>query len=373
MKIDRKIVYIFSSILLVILSLLLFYPFKYLNIIVALVLLIGAIIVYLFIKKRKNISINRNDVILIVSISGITYLMGYYLLGLKFGFLKTLYPINISNVFTYLMPITLIIITFEYIRYALISYENKVVNVLVFITSVILEVLIVSSLTRISTFNQLMDVVALTFVPSIVTTFLYDYLVRNYGSLPNIVYRLITTIYLYLIPIVPNVPGSIFALIKLFFPLVILFIVKMLYEKKEKIALKKNDAWSYVIYGTLFTFLLSTTLVFSGQLTYSAVVIATESMTGTLNKGDIVFYKQYQGEEITEKEIIIFEENGVLVVHTVVEKVDIDGEIRYYTKGDFNLDRDPGYRTSEDIVGKTTIKVPYIGYITLWLNEMFNE
>ena len=78
---------------------------------------------------------------------------------------------------------------------------------------------------------------------------------------------------------------------KLFVPLLILFIVKLLYEKKEKVALKRNDAWSSVIYGVVFVFVLAVTMVFSNQFAYGAVVIATESMTGELNKGDIVFYK----------------------------------------------------------------------------------
>ena len=310
---------------------------------------------------------------MIVILSSATYLTAYYLFGLRFGFYKTDYPFNVDNVLNYLIPITINIICFEYIRYALLSYESKIINTLVFITAIILEILMVSSLTNISSFNKFMDVVALTFIPAIVSNVLYTYVCKNYGHLPNIIFRLMITLNLYIIPVVPAIPESLFVLIKLFVPLLVLFIVKLLYEKKEKVALKKKDTWAYILYGIAFAFVLSMTMVFSCQFTYGAIVIATESMTGELNVGDVVLYKEYSGEKIEEQEIIIFKENNVLVVHRVVEIVNIDGETRYYTKGDFNLDRDAGYRVDGNIVGKTIMKCPYVGYVTLWLNEMFNE
>ena len=373
MNIDRKIVYTFSSGLLLFLSLLLFYPYNYLYLIIAIILFAGAVIVFKFIKKRKNTSINKKEVLLILTISAVTYLMAYYLLGIEYGFSNTLKPLDVLSVFTCIIPIAITIVLFEYIRFALISYESKLVDSLVYVSSVILEVLLVSTLVKIATFNDFIDLIALTFVPSIVLNLLYDYVSKQYGIIPNIVYRLITTLYLYIIPFVPNVPESIFAIIKIFVPLLILFIVKILYEKKEKIALKKKDTWAYILYGVVFVFVLSLTAIFSCQFTYGAVVIATESMTGELNKGDIVFYKEYSGEEIKEDEIILFKENDALIVHRVVEIVDINGEIRYYTKGDFNEDRDPGYREEKDIVGKTNIKCPYVGYVTLWLLELFEK
>ena len=50
---DKKILYIFSLSLLFILSILLFYPYRYLNVILAVILSIGSIITFLHIKKRK--------------------------------------------------------------------------------------------------------------------------------------------------------------------------------------------------------------------------------------------------------------------------------------------------------------------------------
>ena len=48
----------------------------------------------------------------------------------------------------------------------------------------------------------------------------------------------------------------------------------------------------------------------------------------------------------------------------------IGNETRYYTKGDANDDWDVGYRTDQDIVGLTDIKLAYVGYPTLWLRDL---
>ena len=48
-------------------------------------------------------------------------------------------------------------------------------------------------------------------------------------------------------------------------------------------------------------------------------------------------------------------------------------ETRYYTKGDANVQEDDGYRLKKDVVGKVKIRIPYIGYLTLWVNDALNK
>lgn len=373
MSSDKKTLYAFSLSLLLVLSLLLFYSFSYLKIVLAIILGIGAFIIFKFLKKRKSISINTSTVVMITTVSAITFIMGYYLLGINSDFYQSSYQLSLINVLTIVLPIGLSIFAFEYIRSALLSYDSKLVDALTFVSGVIVEILITSSLSVITGFNQFMDMIALTIVPAVVANVLYNYLAKSYGFIPNMTYRLITSLYLYIIPFVPDVPESIYSLMKIVIPLVLMFMVKILFEKEKKKALEKKNTWSYILYGIVFASVLSTTLIFSNQFTYGAVVIATESMTGELNKGDIVFYKQYEGETISEEQIILFTQNEGVYVHRVVEIVDINGELRYYTKGDFNEDRDSGYRVEDDIVGITTFKLPYVGYVTLWLREVVEK
>ena len=183
--------------------------------------------------------------------------------------------------------------------------------------------------------------------------------------------RLVTSIYLYIIPIVPAVPESLEALYRLFFPVLLLIFIKTLYEKQHKKALEKKSIFSNVIFGSSFVVVIVFTLILSGMFSVKALVIATESMTGEINKGDILLYEEYKGEGLSVGEVIVFSAGESIVVHRIVDIKEVDGELRYYTKGDANLDTDDGYRTKTDIVGLSEFKLPYFGYLTLWLHEIF--
>ena len=119
-------------------------------------------------------------------------------------------------------------------------------------------------------------------------------------------------------------------------------------------------------------FMVSFILLISGQSRYGLIVIATESMTGEINKGDAVIYADYDDQTIEVGQVIIYQKNKSLTVHRVVDIEIIDGATRYYTKGDANNDMDAGYVTDADIVGITDFKIPYIGMPTLWLGDIFS-
>ena len=47
-------------------------------------------------------------------------------------------------------------------------------------------------------------------------------------------------------------------------------------------------------------------------------------------------------------------------------------DVRYYTKGDANTSEDEGYREKDQIIGQVKFKIKYIGYLTLFVNDMIN-
>lgn len=61
------------------------------------------------------------------------------------------------------------------------------------------------------------------------------------------------------------------------------------------------------------------------------------------------------------------------VIHRIIDKKSVGKEIRYYTKGDANQQEDKGFRTQKNIVGIVKGKIPYIGKITLLLNDIINK
>ena len=65
------------------------------RIVAAFLLLPAAVLIPIFIKKKNILSINKNQVLLILTVIALLYVMAYYLTGLKFGFYKNPYGLNL--------------------------------------------------------------------------------------------------------------------------------------------------------------------------------------------------------------------------------------------------------------------------------------
>ena len=373
---DKKIVHIFSVSVLAVLLLALILPLgESGRIIAALLLLPAAVLVPLFIKKRNILSINKGQVLMIVIAFAAVYVMIYYLTGLKFGFYKNPYRISTVNFFKFILPIATIIVASEIIRWVMMAQKSKWAHVLCYFSCVVAEILIVTNIPDVTSFNRFMDLVAGAMFPALIANLLYNYLSKRYGMYPNIAFRMIITLHSYLFPISSKISVSLVYLFDLFLPILVYLFVDTLYEKKKRYALKNNSlVWriaSKVLTVLVVIIMIGTVMLISNHFRYGALVIATESMTGELNKGDVVIYESYDNQMLQEGQVIVFEKDGSRIVHRVVDIEIINGMARYYTKGDANEDNDAGYITDADIVGLASYKLPSVGYPTLWLRSLF--
>ena len=163
------------------------------------------------------------------------------------------------------------------------------------------------------------------------------------------------------------------AFIDLLLPLAIYFFIDTLYEKKRRYALIKKSKLTIPITIIAVAVMTFTVMVVSNQFYIGAYVIATESMTGEINKGDAAIYERYEDQEIIEGQVIAFEKDNRVIIHRVVDIQIINGQTRYFTKGDANSENDSGFIYDADIVGIVDFKIPYIGYPTLWLRSLFSR
>ena len=150
-----------------------------------------------------------------------------------------------------------------------------------------------------------------------------------------------------------------------------------LYEKKRKYALGNTSRFlrilSIILTICVLVIMIGTVMLISNQFKYGLLVIATESMTGEINKGDVVIFEDYENQSIKEGQVIVFERYGNMIVHRVVDIEIINGNARYYTKGDANEDRDSGFITDAEIRGVASKKIPFIGYPSLWVRQLFKR
>ena len=59
-----------------------------------------------------------------------------------------------------------------------------------------------------------------------------------------------------------------------------------------------------------------------------------------------------------------------MIVHRVINIVEEDGQYYFYTKGDNNNSEDNFAIYEDMVVGIVNIRLPFIGYPTIWFNEL---
>lgn len=375
---DKRIIKISSVSIFAVLLLALLLPMGESSRIVAAALLIPiAVIIPLLIKKRSILSINKRQVLLLMTIIALVYLTLYYLTGIKFGFYSNPYKLNVKNLFAVIIPIVAIIVCTEIVRHVMVAQKSKLATVLCYFSCIIAELLMVSNLSAVKSFGQFMNLIAGALFPALIANLLYNYLSSRYGLYPNLVYRLITTLYLYVIPIRSGISDAMLSFFRILIPIAIYMFIDALYEKKRKRALQQaSRVWrvaSAVLTVAVIIIMTGTVMLISNQFRYGALVIATPSMTGELDRGDMVIYESYDEQLISEGQVIIFEKDGTVIVHRVIDIEIINGEMRYYTKGDANEHTDPGYITDANIVGLAEGRLEGGGYPTIWMRSLFKR
>ena len=372
---DKKLLHIISSLTLTVLLIVFFIPFDTAGrIIASLAIAAAAAVSYVFIKKRSILSMNKDQVLMIISAIAVAYLMLYYLTGLKFGFERNAYALKMGTFLSHCLPAAAIIVASEIFRYIIRSQDDRATDLMCYLSCVLAEMIAHSTATvALSTFNNFMDLIAQAMFPAITANLVYHYLSKRYGFYPNIVYRAVTTLYLYLIPYTPAMASSLYAFVKLLVPLAIFIFIDSLYEKKIRYALGKKSKLEIPITILAVTIMLSIVMLVSNQFGHGMLVIATESMTGELNKGDAALFEKYDDQTIEEGRVIVFKDGKSMIVHRVDDIQIINGITRYYTKGDANEKRDAGFITDSNIIGIVNFKIPYVGYPTLWLRSLFSR
>ena len=95
------------------------------------------------------------------------------------------------------------------------------------------------------------------------------------------------------------------------------------------------------------------------------------------NKGDIMILYGKKPNKIEIGEIIVFKSKRPdPIIHRVVKKWELDEKYYFQTKGDHNIDSiksstlDETNISEEQLLGKSVIRIPLLGYIKIWFVEL---
>lgn len=372
MKRNQLKTYFLQVLLIIILILALFKPNIVSNMVMAIILFIYMIVVVLMLKKRKILSIYYKQVTVLMVGLAIIYLGLFYLLGVYFGFYKSPVPFGIWGIMHYILPFSVIVISSEIIRYVFLSQKSRMSGILTFVAMVLIDIVLYTKVYDMGKLDDILAAVGFVAFASVSCNLLYNYITNRYGYMPVMMYRLITVLYAYIIPILPDVYIFFRSIGRMIYPYLIYLVIEYTYSK-TKVASEYRFRNQRLINTTILVIVIGLlAMLISCKFKYGILVIGSESMTGAINKGDSIIYESYNNQALSENDIIVFENNNMQVVHRIVDIKNVNDKNRYYTKGDFNQSKDIGYINDEDIIGIVRYKIPYIGYPTLWLKEMID-
>lgn len=298
----------------------------------------------------------------------------YYLLGLVIGFVKTETHYSIYGLTNFIIPYIIMIILKEYLRYQILNKSDKS-KILITLSIILLVVFDVTNNIAGSTFKGKYNIFiffATVLLPSISNNVVATYIAKKVGYKPNILWLLIAGLYYSLLPIVPNSGVYIGSMIRFLFPAVIAYNTYNFFVKREKnVPLRENKKSKYLSVTLLAAFVAVLVYFTSGYFRFHAIAIATGSMTPNILKGDVVIIdKKFEPSKLKKGQVIAHQYESKIIVHRLVDIVKVGNEYYFYTQGDANNAIDNYIIYENMIVGTVNVKIPFIGYPTVWLNEL---
>lgn len=330
---------------------------------------------YLLLGYTKNRSITKKQSIQYIFIYCMIYFILIYFLGIITGFNTLPYSHTVANLFRNIMPAVIIIVSKELVRYMLIfkvRYSKK--NI------VIIDILftLIDVITVINMYEFSSGLLVFTFIGEVVITSIYNNILEtilsyNTGVLPAIIYRAILELYVYIVPIVPELGVYLSAIINVTLPVLLILRLNKLNYSYKNVSKKKVSISKMYITIPLVIVLISFAALVSGIFRYKIVAVASNSMIPVFERGDAIIYDKVNNvRDLNVGDILVFQHNDIFYIHRIVEIVYKNKEYMIYTKGDNNTDNDNFVTSQNDVIGVVKKSVKYIGYPTLWVTELFD-
>ena len=345
----------------------------YLNLMLAGVLLAFALAAKFFTPFKRTVSIYKKQSLVILIIFAVINVAAVYVMGIYFGFYRNYARFTFDVILLDVVPIAISVIASEYIRFSILSSKAKWSGLFAFASMVLVDVMIFSQLFISTNVEGLMSLIGFVFLSAVVYNLLFNYLSIRFGMSGVVAYRMITTLYMFLLPIVPNIYMFFRIFIRMLYPCVIYLFVKAFFATREVVVPYKKNNLSNIVNSIILVMMVMVIGLVSCKFKYCLLIIGSESMTGSIDKGDGIIYEAYDGQYVQEGDVLVFDRDGTTLVHRVIKVENVEGQIRYTTKGDANQYADKGYVVSADIIGICRTSIKFIGFPTLWINEIVKK
>ncbi len=329
-------------------------------------------------RKDKN-NLIKKSINQIVLYTIIVFFCVIYAFGFKTGFLKNAYSLTLPSIVENIIAPLTILICFEIFRYIFITANKDDSRNYTYLITIVLAVFEICIHSKGNPFSG--DLITIfksfstTYIPIIIKNMLLSYLTNEAGFKPSLLYRLILELYIYIMPIQPNLGDYLESVEGIIVPLIIYIFTSRTIEeyyktKEEKQDTKVNKKWFNTIdipFIVIFAILIA---LISDFFPHQLIGIASQSMEPNINRGDAVLvYKILKDQDLNKGDIVAYKSSKKIIVHRIVKKDCSSGTCYYHTKGDANNVSDEKKLTIKNIKGKVLFKIKYIAYPSVWIME----
>ena len=335
-------------------------------------LLILLIASYLIFGLKKDNNYNKNSSIRIVVAKLMFFGIIAYLLGIILGFNRG-FAYSIQSLLYGVIPTILLVIITEFLRFILLKNTFGHKKTIIIFTILIIIFNVATKVGVIDSNYKLFLFIGATVLSTIAIESLCSYLVIKVGPISGIVLKLTLGLYPYILPIVPNLGDYIKTVIDIILVYSTYTTINkglLEYEKNDKYIDKFN---ARIITYPIIILLIGLVILVSGVFKYQMVAIASDSMIPAYSRGDALIIGKCDVDNIEVGDILVFKNNNAIVTHRVIKKEVVNNEIRFTTKGDNNKAKDDIISTSSNVIGKAHFVIKYVGFPTIWINEVFNR
>ena len=322
----------------------------------------------------------KKDVLLNIIIFLLMYYFITYFLGLFSGFVKSSYSLSFINIIKNTFPVIALILISELMRYVLFNKTKRNLPCLIIgcLLFVMVDINTMVHIYDVKTALGITKMICLVVFPSITKNIFLTYLTMKVGYKNGIIYRLITELSTYLLPIFPDFGEYINVLLKTVLPIAIMARLNNMfnYYSVRKIKDSRYNNRKLVLYSVITFALLTIVLLTSGLFTYQALTIGSGSMSPAIEKGDVIILKGMKNEEarkIKKGDVLVYNHDNKIIVHRVIKKSNNGKTISFKTKGDYNNTKDSWTVKQEDVIGIVKFRIRWVGMPTVALNELLNK
>ena len=322
----------------------------------------------------------KKDVLLNIIIFLLMYYFITYFLGLFSGFVKSSYSLSFINIIKNTFPVIALILISELMRYVLFNKTKRNLPCLIIgcLLFVMVDINTMVHIYDVKTALGITKMICLVVFPSITKNIFLTYLTMKVGYKNGIIYRLITELSTYLLPIFPDFGEYINVLLKTVLPIAIMARLNNMfnYYSVRKIKDSRYNSRKLVLYSVITFALLTIVLLTSGLFTYQALTIGSGSMSPAIEKGDVIILKGMKNEEarkIKKGDVLVYNHDNKIIVHRVIKKSNNGKTISFKTKGDYNNTKDSWTVKQEDVIGIVKFRIRWVGMPTVALNELLNK